>query len=514
MLQFFSRSTRKATRILNIGCVTQDPEMGSQFKDFVAEREGVDLTLITSVFVYDLDVSADSSMREFDRFMQCRPKDIPVIVLSPAVDDELVRWLLRLKVADWIKTPLTPGELIAACGRVISHAGQAHADTRCFTFMGARGGVGATTIALHAALALAAKAAPTVTACVVDLDLVSGSCAEYLDLKSNWQIDELISDPARLDQHMLDTMIASHAGGIAVLSTHRKFTDRLEFSEEVVTRTMDLAAQKYQTLVVDLPRHAESWSEGVLLGSSQVYVVTDLTIPGLKSARRMIDEISKQFGGEVMARAIVNKYYKPLFSTGLSATTPMTHWSGKRSTAGFQRPPSNPETRSLPISAPSLGSNRTMSICTAMSLVRAINPHSEVAAKRPSKGLLQQSHPILMDASRLPRLSRTVRGKFMGRCEMPLEAKIRVESLQRDSAFPYFPLLPRTAWEKVPEGRMRALCSSSINTSGSFCYKNLPRRRAGRRGGGNLRRSSRFINFSPDSPAGSRPGSHPSMRVF
>ena len=119
---------------------------------------------------------------------------------------------------------------------------------------------------------------------------------------------------------MLDTMTASHAGGIAVLSTHRKFTDRLEFSEEVVTRTMDLAAQKYQNLVVDLPRHAESWSEGVLLGSSQVYVVTDLTIPGLKSARRMIDEISKQFGGEVMARAIVNKYYKPLFSTGLSAT--------------------------------------------------------------------------------------------------------------------------------------------------------------------------------------------------
>ena len=333
MLQFFSRSTRKATRILNIGCVTQDPEMGSQFKDFVAERDGVDLTLITSsavttasppprvsVFVYDLDVTADSSLREFDRFMQCRPKDIPVIVLSPAVDDELVRWFLRLKVSDWIKTPLTPGELIAACGRAISHTGQAHADTRCFTFMGARGGVGATAIALHAAFALAAKAAPTVTACVVDLDLVSGSCAEYLDLKSNWQIDELISDPARLDQHMLDTMTASHAGGIAVLSTHRKFTDRLEFSEEVVTRTMDLAAQKYQTLVVDLPRHAESWSEGVLLGSSQVFVVTDLTIPGLKSARRMIDEISKQFGGEVMARAIVNKYHKPLFSTGLSAT--------------------------------------------------------------------------------------------------------------------------------------------------------------------------------------------------
>ena len=241
-----------------------------------------------------------------------------MIVLSPAVNDELVRWFLRLKVSDWVKTPLTPGELIAACGRAISHAGEAHTDARCLTFIGARGGVGATTVALHAALALAAKAAPEVTTCLVDLDLISGSCADYLDLKANWQIDELVADPARIDAHMLDTMAATHAGGIAVLSTHRTFADRLDFSEEVITRTLDLAAQKYQTLVVDLPRHAESWSEGVLQGSSQIYVVTDLSIPGLKSARRMIDEMSARLGGDVRPRAIVNKYNKPLFSAGLS----------------------------------------------------------------------------------------------------------------------------------------------------------------------------------------------------
>ena len=87
MLQIFSRTTRNARRILTIGCVTQDAEMGAQFKAFVAERDGVDLTLIhssavtatspppkVSVFVYDLDVSTESSVREFDRFMQSRPR--------------------------------------------------------------------------------------------------------------------------------------------------------------------------------------------------------------------------------------------------------------------------------------------------------------------------------------------------------------------------------------------------------------------------------------------------------
>ena len=333
MFQIFSRATRRARKILEIGFVTQDAEIGSQLKDFVSNRDAVDLRLIESrgvtagyqpkglsVFAYDLDATSEASMKEFDRFMQQRPPEIPVIVLSPAVDDELVRWFLRLRVADWIKTPLSPGELIAACGRVISQASINRHDVKCLTFIGARGGVGTTTIANHAALVLAGKTAPAVTTCVVDIDLLSGSCADYLDLKASWDLDELIADPNRLDDHMLDIMTANHKGGVAVLSTHRKYGERFTFSDEVITRTLDLASQKYQNLIIDLPRHAESWTDGVMLGSSQVYVVTDFSVPGLKSARRMINDIIEHFGGDVVPKAIVNKHSRSLFGSGLSTS--------------------------------------------------------------------------------------------------------------------------------------------------------------------------------------------------
>ena len=333
MLQLFNRSTKNARRILQIGFVTQDAAIGAQLKNFVAERDGVDMRLIQSsavtagspisgisVFVYDLDPSSEASLKDFNQFMLRRPPEIPVIVLSPAIDDEMVRWFLRLKVGDWVKTPLSPGELIAACGRVISAATAGKQEVKCLTFVGARGGVGTTTIALHAALIAAAKAAPAITTCLVDLDLVSGACADYLDLKANWQIDELTADPSRLDVHMLDVMTVPHGSGIAVLSTHRKNTERFTFNEDVVTRALDVASQKYQNLVVDLPRHAESWSEGVLLGSSQVYVVTDFSVPGLKSARRLINDITEQSGGDVKPKAIVNKYVRSLFGSGLSAS--------------------------------------------------------------------------------------------------------------------------------------------------------------------------------------------------
>ena len=331
VLQVFSRSVLKAKRILQIGFVTQDPDIGSQLKDFVSKRDGVDLMLIESssvtatspprgvgVFVYDLDASSESSMKEFDRFMAQRPAEIPVIVLSPAVDDDLVRWFLRLRVSDWIKTPLSPGELITACGRAVSQASVKKQELKCLAFMGARGGVGATTIAIHAAMILSTRTVPATPACLVDLDLISGSCADYLDLAPGWQIDELIADPARLDSHMLDVMMTPHAAGISVLSAQRKFCQPQTFGEEAIIRTLDLASQKFPSLVIDLPRHAEAWTDNVLLGASDVFVVTEFTIPGLKAAKRLTADIVARFGGEVIPRVIVNKYSRGMFGTSIS----------------------------------------------------------------------------------------------------------------------------------------------------------------------------------------------------
>lgn len=334
MLQIFSRSVRSANPIMGIGFVTQNEDVGRQLRDYVAQREGVDLTIISSakvgpgfdqrgisIFVYDLDSSGEASQREFERFMTQRPQNLPVVVLSPALGDELVRWLLRLRVADWLKAPLSAGELITACGRVLSQIGGAKTDLKCMTFMGARGGVGTTSIAVHAALLAAGRTrSNTPTTCIVDLDLTGGSCAEYLDLRPAWALDEIIANPARLDPHMLEIMTSTYNNKIDVLSAQRKFGEAFTFAPEVITRTLDIVSQSHQTLIVDLPRHVENWSDAVILGSSDVYVVTDFSVPGLKAARRMVNDLVAQFGELVKPKVLVNKYSRSLFGTGISAS--------------------------------------------------------------------------------------------------------------------------------------------------------------------------------------------------
>jgi pilus assembly protein CpaE len=231
----------------------------------------------------------------------------------------LVRRFLRLRVADWLKSPLSPGELVAACGRVISHSTAAKQDSRCTTFIGARGGVGTTTLAIHTALILAGDDAVPAPTCLVDLDLIEGACADYMDLKANWQLDELIPNPERLDNRILDIMMSTHSTGINVLSAQRPYSDRLDFDADVVTRVLDLSMQKFSNLVIDLPRHAASWTDNVLLGSNQTYIVTEFTIPGLKAAKRLAAELVERFDGEVKPKVIVNKYARAIFGSGISS---------------------------------------------------------------------------------------------------------------------------------------------------------------------------------------------------
>lgn len=331
MFQFMKKSTTRGSSNLVIGLVSENADTRKQLRDAAATSgiglKSVEFSLDTSklaptdanVIVYDLDTLSDQALDTFDVFMQKRPENTPVIVLSKDINDDVIRWFFQLRVADWLKKPVLVGELVAACGRARSQFENVKSDARCLAFIGAKGGVGTTTIAVHAAQILSGRAAAGQKFCLVDLDFENSSCCDYLDLEPAWQITDLAADPTRLDVHMFNSMISTHSSGLPVLSARRNMKDTLPLSEELVTKPMELAIQKYGNLVVDLPRTAQQWLANVVGGATDVFVVTEFTLPGLKSARRMVNQLVENFEGSVTPRVIVNKYTNSLFGTSLSS---------------------------------------------------------------------------------------------------------------------------------------------------------------------------------------------------
>ncbi|HEX5867572.1 MAG TPA: response regulator receiver protein [Beijerinckiaceae bacterium] len=270
-----------------------------------------------AVLVVAIDAKRRESLGALQALVGRLGGRVPVVVLTDSFDDALARWFLQIKVSDFLRKPVEPKEVLRACLRALRSSSSLPDDEgRILTFLAAAGGVGTTTLAIETALQLSRGARGLEPTCLVDLDFQGAACADYLDLDPRLDLDEIGPHPERLDLQLLDVMLARHASGLSLLAARGRPGERCTLDPEVVIRILDLVSSRFENVVIDLPRVWEPWTDQVLLGSNRVYVVTDMTVPGLRLARRMAGALCQRLP-EVKPRVIVNRFEQQLFGAGL-----------------------------------------------------------------------------------------------------------------------------------------------------------------------------------------------------
>jgi pilus assembly protein CpaE len=151
-----------------------------------------------------------------------------IVVISEPLDEASLRGMLRFHVADWLPADAGTAEIIDACERALSarRPGDGRSRAQCLAFVPAAGGAGTTTLAIQAAYLLASRTHDFNRTCLVDLNLQSGCLADYLDLQPLFDADTIRGEPGRLDERLLEMMLARHATGLAVLASARAPTER------------------------------------------------------------------------------------------------------------------------------------------------------------------------------------------------------------------------------------------------------------------------------------------------
>src|SRR5215210_2761227 len=243
----------------------------------------------------------------------------PVIVLADAFDDAIVRWFLQIRVSDFLRKPVEAKEVLKACIRALKATSSLPDDgSQILSFLSPAGGVGTTTLAIESAMLLRRNGPKDADATVlVDLDFQNGTCADYLDLEPRLDLDEIGPHPERLDLQLLEVMFSRHPSGLCVLAAKGRPAERPALDASVVIRLLDLISGRFDNVVIDMPRSWESWTDQVLLGSNRVFLVTDMTVPGLRLARRMAGALGQRLP-DVKPRVIVNRFEQQLlFGTGL-----------------------------------------------------------------------------------------------------------------------------------------------------------------------------------------------------
>ncbi len=271
-----------------------------------------------TVIVIDLDASRDDEMQALERLTIRTGGWPPVVVVTQDFDANVARTLLQMRVADFLVKPVSPVELVRTCARVVKPAASEGKEAEIFAFLPAVGGAGVTTLAIQTALLLLSSGPRgRASTCLVDLNLQHGACADYLDLEPRLDLSEIEPRPDRLDKQLLEVMTSYHASGLAVIAAPPRPAEMRSFDPDVVTKLLDLVSSNFEYVVIDMPRTWFSWTDSVLLGSNRMFIVSEMTVPGLKHAKQLVGAIRERMTDGPQPQVIINRFEQRLFAPGL-----------------------------------------------------------------------------------------------------------------------------------------------------------------------------------------------------
>src|SRR6516165_4546583 len=243
----------------------------------------------------------------------------PVVAITQTFEEGVARRLMQMRVADFLVKPVSPLELVRTCARVAKSPVESETtEAQIFTFLPAVGGAGVTTLAVQTAmLLLHSGTRGKSSTCLVDLDFQHGACADYLDIEPRLNLNEIEPRPERLDRQLLEVMLSQHPSGLAVIAAPNRPAEMRSFDPDVVTRLLDLVSSHFDYVVFDMPRTWFSWTDSVLLGSNNLFIVCEMTVPGLRHAKQLVEAVRERLGDGPRPQVVINRFVQRMFSSGL-----------------------------------------------------------------------------------------------------------------------------------------------------------------------------------------------------
>lgn len=223
------------------------------------------------------------------------------VVISEEISASDYKALARTGAADWVSLTADPQEVldIIARHRRRRRAGEAAASKErkasAIAFVPSAGGVGNTTLIVETAIHLKTrKPTKDLDICVIDLDFQSSHVCDFLDIEPRLKIQEISSNPERLDQHLFEIFISRHSSGLHVFAAPRGRFDYCALEVAALDALISMAAARYDIMLIDLPPTKYGWTAQLIAASDRALVTGLNTVPGLRQVAETLADIRGQ----------------------------------------------------------------------------------------------------------------------------------------------------------------------------------------------------------------------------
>lgn len=233
-----------------------------------------------------LDIADIPSEEAIEGLAEIARSGAAIIALGSENDVTLYRRLREVGVRDYLIKPVSGDQLNEAFARIEAPDPGRSRSGRVVAFVGARGGVGTTTLATNSAWLMAERLHRRTA--LVDLDLHTGNVALSLDIEPTRGLREAAEDPERIDEVFLQNAMAHIDKYLHVLATEESFDDGPQVPSGHLRDMVDAVRGAFDVVLLDLPRHVAIGEPGLLGLLDDIVIVLEPSLYSLREGNRLV----------------------------------------------------------------------------------------------------------------------------------------------------------------------------------------------------------------------------------
>jgi pilus assembly protein CpaE len=239
-----------------------------------------------NVIILESENRAEDILAGLDQLAEVCDAGTRVIVIGRINDVTLYRELTRRGVSEYLIAPVGTIEIVRSiCG--LFSAPDAKPVGRIIAVVGAKGGVGASTIAHNVAWAIARDLA--LDSVVTDLDLAFGTAGLDYNQDPPQGIADAVFSPDRIDSGFIDRLLSKCTDHLSLLAAPATLDRVYDFGADAFDAILDSLRGSIPCVVLDVPHQWSGWTKRLLVSADDILVVAGPDLANLRNAKNMVD---------------------------------------------------------------------------------------------------------------------------------------------------------------------------------------------------------------------------------
>jgi pilus assembly protein CpaE len=261
-----------------------------------------------NLIIIESSLPRTQMLAELDQLAESCDSGTKVVIIGHMNDVILYREILKRGVSEYLVAPISPMQLMESISNLYNNP-ESDPVGNVLAFIGAKGGVGSSTICHNAAWTLSEVLKTSVV--IADLDLAFGTAGLDFNQDPVQGIADALANPERLDEVLLDRLLTKCSEQLSIFAAPVLLDRDYDLSADGCGMVLDVVRQNVPFVAVDLPHLWTSWTKRILMNADEVVITVEPDLANLRNAKNIVDLLKQSRSNDGPPHLVINMANMP-----------------------------------------------------------------------------------------------------------------------------------------------------------------------------------------------------------